>query len=158
MKKVDQKITPLLFETYLAVVKNSVGSKMLRNFFARVSGKRKDVMNNGELSCAFYVSSVLALFKYCKAPHGSVDSTVGDLRKSGWKVAKKPVVGSVLVWSKMDFGKNDAHKHIGFYIGKDRAISNNYKLGYPTEHHWTFNSKRKIEMILWGSKIQQKKL
>lgn len=147
-------MTPLYFDTYLAAIKNSVGSKIFRNFYVKVGGKKKDVMNNGELSCAFYVSSILALFKYIKEPHGAVLATVEDIQKAGWTKINKPIIGSVLVWEKIDFGSNDLHAHIGFYIGKDIAISNNYKLGYPTEHNWTFNGMRKIDSIWWNAKLK----
>jgi len=158
MRKRKQKIQPLLFENYLAVIKNSLGSKLFRNFYAKVNGKTIDIMKNGELSCAFYVSSVLALFKLIRDVHGTVDSTVKNLKKSGWKKIKKPKVGSVIVWEKIDFGNNDIHKHIGFFVGKSRAISINYKLGYPTQHYWTFGlkqskPKRKIETIFWNPKL-----
>ncbi len=148
-----QKIIPLVFDTYLAVIKNSIGSKIFRNFYARVNSKRTDIMRNGELSCAFYVSSVLALFKFIKEVHGTVDSTVKDLKKSGWKRISKPKIGSVLVWEKIDFGDNDIHKHIGFFIGGNKAISNSYKLRHPIEHSWNFGAKRKVDAILWNPKI-----
>lgn len=153
--KNKQKVTPLMFDTYLAVIQNSIGSKLFRNFYAKVNDKRGDIMRNGELSCAFYVSSILALFKLIKEVHGTIDSTVKDLKKSGWKEIGKPKIGSVLVWEKIDFGSNNIHKHIGFFIGGNKAISNSCKLGYPTEHHWTFGAKRKIEMVLWNPKVKQ---
>jgi len=156
-KNNKQKVIPLIFDTYLIVVKNSIGSKLFRNFYAKVNGRKVDIMRNGELSCAFYVSSVLALFKFIKEAHGTVDSTVKDLKKSGWKKVDKPKIGSILVWEKIDFGSNDIHKHIGFFIGDNKAISNSYKLGHPVEHHWSFRAKRKVDMIFWNQKIHLKK-
>ncbi len=152
MSTKKQKIIPLIFDTYIAVIKNSIGSKLFRNFYAKVDGKKLDIMNNGELSCAFYVSSILVLFSFIKKVHGTVDSTVKDLQQSGWRVIKKPKIGSIIVWEKMDFKKGDSHKHIGFYIGNNQAISNSYKLGYPIKHHLTFNNKRKVELILWNQR------
>lgn len=152
-KNNKQKIAPLVFDTYLVAIKNSIGSKTFRNFYARVDGKKVDIMQNGELSCAFFVSSVLALFKFIKGAHATVDSTVKDLRKSGWKKISKPKIGSVLIWEKADFGNNDAHKHIGFFIGDNKAVSNSNKLGYPVKHDWNFGAKRKIDAILWNPRI-----
>lgn len=152
-----KEITPLFFDTYLAVIKNSVGSKLFRNFYAKVDGKKTDIMHNGELSCAFYVSSVLALFKFIKEIHGTVDSTVKDLKESGWRKIDKPKVGSILVWEKIDFGNGDIHKHIGFFVGRNKAVSNSYKLNYPVVHSWSFNAKRKVDMILWNPRINSKK-
>lgn len=149
-----QKIIPLVFETYLAVLKNSPGSKLFRNFYAKINGKRSDIMRDGELSCAFYVSSILVLFGFIKEVHGTIDSTVQDLKKFGWKEIKKPVIGNVLVWEAIGFGGSSIHKHIGFFIGGGKAISNSCKLGYPVEHHWTFGANRKVEMILGNPKLK----
>jgi len=148
-----QKVEPLIFDTYLAVIKNSVGTKFFRNFYAKVNGKRTDVMKNGELSCAFFVSTILAFFKLIKEVHTTVDSTIKDLKISGWKITKRPKIGSIIIWEKQDFGNVDFHRHIGFYIGDNKAISNSSKFGYSAKHHWTFKNKRKIEMIFWNKKL-----
>ncbi len=149
-----QKVVPIIPDTYLAVIKNSIGSNLFHNFYAKVNGKRTDVMANGQLSCAFYVSSILLLFKFIKEGHATVDSTVKDLKQSGWKKIKKPKIGSIIVWEKMIFSNNNIHKHIGFFIGNNKAISNSYKLRYPALHHFTFDGKRKVELILWNSKLK----
>lgn len=154
-KKASKKVTPLIFDTYLAVIKNSVGSKLFRNFYARVNGKKMDIMRGGELSCAFYLSSVLSLFKLIKAVHGTVDSTVRDLQELGWKIIRKPKIGGVLVWDKVIYKNGETHKHLGIYIGHNQAISNSSKLGYPVKHHWTFNNVRRVDLILWNQKLKQ---
>ena len=140
-----------MLDTYWAVIKNGIGSKMFRNLYAKVNGKKTDVTENGNSSCAFYVSSILFLFKSIKEIHATVNGTARDLEESGWTKIKKPKVGCVLVWKEMDFGNGKPHKHIGFYIGKNKAISNNYKLGYPTRHDWRF---RKVESILWNPNLK----
>lgn len=155
--KRKSKITPLMFDTYLTVIKNSIGSKLFRNFYAKVDGKKADIMRNGELSCAFYVSSVLSLFRFIKKAHGTVDATVKDLKESGWKEIRKPKVGSILVWEKINFGDHGVHRHIGFFIGQNKAVSNSDTLRCPVRHSWNFNGKRKIDMIFWNPKIHSKK-
>ena len=164
MKK--EKVIPILFDTYIAVIKNSVGSKMFRNSYAKINGKKGDILKNGELSCAFFVSSVLAFFPLFKLikypPHATVDGTVRDLEQSGWKSAKggsasggkKPKIGSVIVWEK----NHNSHKHIGFYIGNNKAISTSSKNGQPVIHHWAYEVKknkpvRKIEAIFWNKQL-----
>ena len=59
-----QKVVPILIDSYIAIIKNSVGSQLFRNLYAKVNGKKIDITENGKLSCAFYVSSVLLLFKF----------------------------------------------------------------------------------------------
>lgn len=147
-----------IFDTYISVIKNSVGTKMFRNFFVVENGKKKDAMKNGVLSCAYFVSFILCALGFIKRIHGTVDSAVKDLKESGWAEIKAPKVGSVLVWEEKDFGDGDTHKHIGFYIGDNKAISNSFKFKTPIKHHYTFGTvkgkpKRKIEAIFWNSKI-----
>lgn len=149
------KVELILYDTYLAFIKNSVGSKIFRNSYAKVNGKKVDILHNGKLSCAVYVSSLLVLFKLIKEPHAVVDSTVKDLLASNWKIVKEPKAGSILVWGEVDFGDNEKHKHIGFYLGNKKALSNRTELGYPVKHHWTYGGKRKIEMILWNDKLEK---
>ncbi|MCX6813984.1 MAG: hypothetical protein NT078_02130 [Candidatus Azambacteria bacterium] len=116
-------------------------------------------MKNGGLSCARFVSSLLYLFKLIKDMHATVNGIVKDLKQSGWKKIKKPKIGSILVWEKIDFGNKDFHKHIGFYIGNNKAISTSSpKKGQPVIHHWTYGIKRnkpvrKVEAIFWNKKL-----
>jgi len=132
-------IQPLARDTYLAVIKNSIRTEMFRNFYVAVGGRKKDVMRNGELSCAFFVSSVLRIFGAAKRPHATVASTIKDLELSGWTRAKKPKTGDVLIWEKMALG-GEMHEHVGFYIGYNKAVSNDYKTGSPAVHHCTFGT------------------
>lgn len=141
-------------ETYLAAIKNSVGSKMFKNLWAKVDGKRKDILRDGDLSCAFYASSVLYLFKLIKEIHATVDGTIKDLKNSGWVDIKKPKMGAVLVWAEKDFGKGEKHKHMGFYIGNNQAVSNSSSKKCPKIHNWKIFDGRKIETILWHSKLK----
>ena len=173
-KPLDVKV--ILKESYIKAIMNSVGSNLFRNLFASVNGKKKDILEDGALSCAAYVSSILYLFKLIADTHATVKGTVADLVKSGWTKTKKPREGAVLVWEAKEFGNSGAHKHIGFYIGKNKAISNSFKKYHPISHHWTFgihpiksgkagtakqlfdrvkNGRpvRKVEQIFWNKKL-----
>ncbi|MCX6793467.1 MAG: hypothetical protein NTY12_05650 [Candidatus Falkowbacteria bacterium] len=153
MKKMP-KVERLIFETYLAMIKNSLGTKMFQNFYLKnKAGEKVDVMRNGEVSCAFYVSSILAILRLIKYAHGRVDITVDDLLKSGWKKIKQAKIGAVVVWHKFDFGDGDPREHIGFYMGDDQAISNNYKKCCPIKHSLYYNGSRKIKAIYWHKNL-----
>jgi hypothetical protein len=150
-KEPKPKIVKLQYKTYLVVIENSVGSRMFKNLYVNIGGVKKDVMEDGWLSCAFYVSSVLYLCKYIKNIHATVSSTVKDLQKCGWKKVKKPVAGSVIVWKP---GKDtNGHSHIGFYVGNKQAISNDSWKKHPWKSDWKFNGKREVEMILRKKEI-----
>lgn len=144
----------LFFDTYLARIHNSVSSKTVKSVFALVDGKKKDILENGRIACSLYVSSLLVIHKLIPEIHATVDSTVTALKKAGWKKISKPRIGCLIIWEKVDFGKNDLHKHIGFYIGNQEAISNSSKKGYPVKHNFTYNGKRKIELLLWHAKLK----
>ena len=164
-----------LFNTYLAAIKNSVGSKFFRNMYAYDGRKRIDVLENGNLSCAYFVSTILKHFGLLKKVHATVKNTVKDLKRSGGKSGNKPKNGSVLVYpvrspnmailnkgrkgeadlrlrptstdglSKTSNGVNEEkyfpesgnrHMHIGFYIGRNKAISTSSKYRTPIIHGW----------------------
>lgn len=152
------KIKINFIKTYLAVIKNSVGSRMFRNFFMELDGEKIDATRDGVVSCAFFVSNVLHMFpamKLIKEPHLTVSATIKDLKASGWQEIAAPRIGAVLVWEpKMIAGSMNTH--IGFYIGDNKAISNFYETGVPDEHHWTYGMMpgRKVEMILWNDALE----
>lgn len=125
---------------------------MFRNFSAVVNGEN-NINDNGELSCAFFVSFILFFFKQINSGHTTVNSTIKDLINNGWKKIAKPRPGAVLVWEENDFGKHGMQKHIGFYIGDYKAVSNSEKLCFPIKHHWTYQGKRKVNLILWSKKF-----
>ncbi len=144
----------LFFENYLTMIRGSVGTNMFRNLYAEIEWAKKDITENGNLSCAFFVSSLLKILGLTKEIHATVDGTVRDLLSSEWYEISEPKVGAVLVWEKVDFGENSFHKHIGFYMGENKAISNDAKIGNPQIHDYTFEGTRKIEKILWNKKLE----
>jgi len=132
-----------LKKTYLAMIENSVGSRIFQNFYVVVkNSKRKDVLQKGKFSCAFFVSVILRIFNLISSPHCTVESTLKDLKKSGWfeiEISKRMPKGTVVLWQ-----KKEGHYHLGFYFGQKMAISNSPESRVPVIHHWTFNNSRKI--------------
>jgi hypothetical protein len=125
------------FLSFLAVVRNSVGSQMFRNFYVRRDGELFDALHDGGRSCAFYVSSILTIFKKVESFHNTVQSTVKDMERSGWRLVADLgdlMPGDVLVWAaeELDVGR---HSHIGFYVGDGQAVSTSYETGTPVLHH-----------------------
>jgi len=162
------KLTLLFKENYLALIKNSVGTKMFRNCFfliddqlkvgqspARGRGRKIDVLNNGDLACAYFVSGILKMLDLIGDLHTTVKSTISDIKRSGWRETKVLKEGAILVWEKKKYD-DGWHSHIGFYIGNQKAISNHSSDGRnktPKIHHFTYNNKRKIEKIFWHNKL-----
>lgn len=148
MSKNDEKPKRLYFKSYIQLLNNSVGSNVFRNFYVKTREKGEfDALDDGHNSCAFFVSSILVIFKKLTNIHGTVKSTINDLKKSGWIQVEKPEPGDVVIWEAKMF--NDGLKqHIGFFIGDSKAISTSLKHQTPVEHNINFGSEnRKVEQV-----------
>lgn len=143
--------TFLAKETLLAMIRNSVGTNQYRNVFILGSnGEIEDATLDGALSCASFVSGVLAGIGLIDRGHATVASTVANLEKAGWskiELGKDLVAGDVLVWEKQLSDGENSHNHIGFYIGDGRAISNSESQKTPIEHDWQYDGKRAVEQV-----------
>jgi hypothetical protein len=160
MTKKKPVVKPILLDSYIAMIKGSVGSHAYRAFLVTIDGVRHDAVQGGKLSCAFFVTSIVHFFKLLQEPHLTVSGTIADLKERGWKTTRTPKPGDIIVWEpSLDHTSDEPHRHIGFFMGKNRAISNSSKMRMPAIHHWTFGKngkepKRKIEMVLTHSKLR----
>jgi len=151
------------------MIENSVKDQnwMFRNFFVEDNGVEKDVLEDGRLSCAVFVSSILYLFnsgleftskqRWIKFTHANIPSTEKDMQDSGWYEIKELKPGSIIIWEKKN-ANNSENWHMGFYVGNDVAISNDSgkgNTGIPHRHHYTYNDTRKIEKIYWHPELDQ---
>lgn len=136
----------LVYESYLRMIKNSVGTKMFRNLYLEKDKRKFDAVRNGGLSCAFFVSNILLIWGLISSGHATVEGTTKDMEKSGWeKISKeKTKSGDVIVWERTKAINGKIHFHNGFYIGNKKAISNDSKKRVPVVHSWDYNGKRKI--------------
>lgn len=128
-------------ETYLALIKNSIGSEMFSDlffmnnsdeFFESISPHSiVNVSKSGQLSCPYYVSSILHLIGgVIDAPHATIGGTLRAMTARGWQEISPEeglMPGDVVVWEKKaDDGLGhyaDGHEHIGFILDKDTATS-----------------------------------
>lgn len=142
---------PLLTQkNYLSAINNSVDSKLFQNLFAEVSGGEKDLTDAGSMSCALFVSSILMLYHMIevdKAPHATINGLLQNMKDSGWQQVSEEELnpGDILVWVPIIDVDNKEHKHIGFYIGDESAISNSTEKRTPKKHHYKYDGKRNIE-------------
>jgi hypothetical protein len=152
MRKPKLKI--LIYQNYLQIIKASQGSQMFRHLYVLENNKKKDVLKNGELSCAYYVSSILKIFDLISQPHATVKSTIKDMLKSGWRPTKKLKPGNVLIWQEKKYANSQFHQHLGFYLGQNKAMSHRHEKKMPIVHHFTYGQtkigqpRRKIIQIL----------
>jgi|SRR3989339_480187 len=146
----------LHFNTYIAAIKNSVGTNMFRRAYMLKGRDGKQVVvdatEDGNIACAYYLSSVLYLFGMIKEKHLTVKSTVLDIESFGWRKIKGPRVGSVLVWEPKLQLSGRVTAHIGFYIGRQTAISHRDDTRSPRPHHWLYKDEgvaRRVEAVYW---------
>ena len=144
-----------IYDSYIKMVKNSVGTKMFRNLYLEKEGRKFDATENGEMSCAFFVSNVLLIWKLISEGHATIKSTIKDMLKNGWKKIPKNNAkpGDVIVWEENVSDKGRIHSHIGFYIGNKKTVSHFDGIKAITCHHWTYNDKRKIIAVYRWSKF-----
>lgn len=140
----------------MSSIKNSVGAGTFKNVWCLVDGEKKDVAENGRISCAVFVSAILLMAGLIAKSHATVSSTIKDLLSSGWKELelKNIVPGAIILWEAKEQA-GTVNKHLGFYIGNKKAISNSYKVGSPQIHDWQYtdNGGRKIEKIFWHDRL-----
>ena len=120
----------------MAMVNKSVGTSMFQNLFILDKyNESKDIMKNGELSCARYVSSLLLLTSpdLITRVRATVSGLEKDLRLKEWYVTGQPLIGSIAFWEPLR-----GNRHVGFYIGGGRAISNSTSEGIPKNHSLHF--------------------
>lgn len=145
-------------KSYLAMIRNAVRGEvhMFRNLYALVNGTERDILKNGELSCAAFISGVLTLNGLIDRPHATVDGTEKAIRVGGWVEVEKPQEGAVLAWEGIRYEDGQVHRHMGFFVGNDRAVSNASNAeGVPREHHWTYDGTRKVDRIWWHPALDE---
>lgn len=127
-------------ETYLTMLENSVGSHQYRTLWADVDGVTKDILDNGQLSCAFFVSSILNHFRLIDTPHARTEGLVRDMERNGWTKTDAPVPGCVVVWEAQE-QKSGVYPHSGFCLTSTEVLSHTDATQTPQKHHVTFGEK-----------------
>ena len=139
------KFKILDYQNYLEAIRASRGCKMFRRLYVLENGKKRDVMEKGQLSCAYYVTSILKIFNLISSPHATVKSAAKDMFESRWEENQKLKPGNVLIWEEKIFSNEKTNQHIGFYLGAEKAISNFSERGVPILHHFTYGKNKKGE-------------
>jgi hypothetical protein len=163
-------ITTHLLETYLAHIRGTLGSRAYRHRYVHRSEepeKTIDITRDGEISCAFYTSLILTSFglidmhsavRGTLSIHSATEGILRDLPLSGWYEIPEPRVGSVLIWESRAISDGSLHRHSGFYMGDDKAISHvGNDIRAPHEHDWRYvppnPQERTVESIWWHDKL-----
>lgn len=151
----------LVYDSYLKMIKNSVGTKMFQNLYLEKGARKIDITKNGSkegyFSCAFFISNILLIWGLISEGHANVSSTTKDMLKNEWKKIPKNKAkpGDVIVWEKTRSVNGKWHFHNGFYIGNKKAISNDSGKGVPVVHSWDYNGKRKIVAVYTHPRLKK---
>ena len=154
-------VTILRKKSYLAMVRNAAKGEnhMFRNNFAVVDGVERDIVDDGALSCTYFLSGVLYMHKLIGDMHANIAGLERDLEASGWKPVDEPREGAILVWEARPPVKErpwePTQLHAGVYIGDERAVSNGSNSTLmPEEHHYTYDGTRKVIRIWWHDALE----
>lgn len=135
-------IKPFDMGSYLEAINDSIGSEAYRTLMWSVNGgEPRDILENGLLSCAFYVSSLLLDVGLIRAKHATVRGLVEDEFENGglgWYAIDDPQHGDIVVWGPARQKDGQIHRHVGFYIGPATAISHSDRARTPIEHSLRF--------------------
>lgn len=152
-----------LRKTLLAMIEGSIGSEQYLKLYIAIreaSGvSHTDVIGNGRFACAYYTSALLHLTNLLEGRvHTTVSETVTDLEASGWYPIPEPISGSVIIWGPKLASDGQPHRHIGFSLGDEVAVSTDGTTGRPTKHHLTFGETegrpaRPIEAIYFHEQL-----
>lgn len=131
-----------VYRSYLAMIENSVGANVFRSLYYTIDRAPLDVLEDGDLSCAMFVTNILFFFGLIKEWHTTVDETVRDIEESGWYKIDEPKKGALILWGfkKRDDGTQGKHRHVGFYIDAETAISNDSDSRIVFKHHPTYGT------------------
>lgn len=123
--------TLLSYKNYLSLINGLPESTMFQHAYANnEDGVEIDIMQGGEVSCAYVVSSILTIIGWFDRPHATVKSTLATLKQKGWQETHQPVPGAIVLWPE----SKDGHEHVGFYLGDDICISNSTADCVPKRH------------------------
>ncbi|HUZ93034.1 MAG TPA: NlpC/P60 family protein [Candidatus Paceibacterota bacterium] len=140
----------ILLKNCLAVARGSAGSNAFRKLYYKIGGREIDVLRDGDLSCAVFVSFILKIFSLIPEIHTTVKATEADLGRAGWREIKQPRPGAIVFYGPKTFKSGETHRHIGIYLGSGRAISNSSKNRSPKIHKWNY---RPVEKILFHKRL-----
>lgn len=124
-------------ETYIKMVENAVGSRMFNSILVKENDEIRDLLNDGEYSCAVFVSSVLTLQQLLAKPRTTVKNLEADIAESTHftEVPNGNVQpGDILFWESVTYEDGTANRHVGIAVSHTEAVSTNYIQKCVTRH------------------------
>lgn len=115
-------------ETFIKMVENSVGTRLFNSIIAKRGEETIDILADGDLSCATFVSNILYLNHFLDNQRVVVGSLEKDLASSSnfKEISPEnylPETGDVILWGVIVGQDGVAHKHFGFALNNEEAVS-----------------------------------
>lgn len=115
-------------ETFVKMVENSIGTRLFNSIIAKKGEEIVDILGDGDLSCATFVSNILYLNHLLDNQRVVVGSLEKDLSASPnfEEISPEnylPKTGDVILWSKIIGVDGIAHRHFGFALSDEEAVS-----------------------------------
>jgi hypothetical protein len=126
-------------ETYLKMLTNSINTKLFNTIIVKDElGEVKDILNDGEYSCALFVSSILFLHSLTYKTRSTVLNLEKDLSENPLfiQISNQSEIesGDVLIWESVTYEDGSQNRHVGFAISDTEAVSTNYIEKCVTKH------------------------
>lgn len=119
------------------MIENSVGTKMFNSLYAEVDGEKKDILEDGNLSCACFVSSVMYLFEMIDMQRARTESLKKFLDESPNFVkvdCSDAEPGDIAIYGEVEYPNGRLFPHSGFVKDANTVVSTNYKKKAVDKH------------------------
>jgi hypothetical protein len=138
-------------ETYLKMIENSINARMFNSILIKEeSGVSRDLLNDGEYSCALFVSSVLFLNNLIQKTRSTVNNLEKDLLEHPSFIHLENGAdiepGDILFWESVTYEDDSANRHVGFAVSNSEAISTSYMAKCVIKHPITKEIENSGEM------------
>jgi len=150
----DSNLEVLKYDTYISIIKNSVGSRLFNSFIVRskATGDTEDILKDGEYSASFFVSSVLSLVQAVDKPTTTESGLERKLDedKHWFEVSLEEVeAGDVLFYADTTLVDGSTETHVGFALDDNQAVSISDQLRQVTKHDLRLMPIKKIYRYIW---------
>lgn len=137
------------------MIENSIGSRLFSSLFVTFEdgGDTADILNDGELSCAFFVSSLLTLAGVMEKPCATVKKLTELITNDPLWVRVEEAdatVGDVVIYKKVIFEDETEHAHIGLALNEDEVVSTSYEKKEVVRHPIDYRPIESVHRYTWS--------
>jgi len=120
-------------ETFLKMVENSIGCKLFNSLIMKKEGQAVDILDDGDVSCATFTSSILFLNHFLPEQKSTVPGLKKvlseEVKSEAGRFTEIPMVdfipekGDIVFWEEIIGEDGVGHRHVGFVLNENEAVS-----------------------------------